>query len=107
MPPPPSEGPKIAPPAGMPPVKVYPISVGVPQPSCMSIPGLETAAAADPQEGGGGGGAAEEQDDGFTPEERRKMQLEQDPGFKKFSMMLRMKVPLFQIRQQIRAGGVY
>ena len=50
-----------------------------------------------------------EADDGFTPEERRKNQLEEDPNFKKYLMMKRMKIPLANIRAKIRdtEGGVY
>ena len=74
VPPPPADGPKIAPPAGMPAVKLFPISKG-PPPAGMSFPGIE---AAQPQETGGGGAdgggdgqdaaPVEEIDDGFTPE---------------------------------------
>jgi hypothetical protein len=44
VPPPPAAGPKYPPPAGMPPAKLYPISVGVPPPASMSFPGVASAA---------------------------------------------------------------
>ena len=40
-------------------------------------------------------------DDGYTPEERRKMELEEDPGFKKYRMMKKMGVLLINIRRKI------
>ncbi len=43
VPPPPPNGAKITPPAGMPPVKTFPISTG-PPPSNMTFPGLQSAA---------------------------------------------------------------
>lgn len=47
-------------------------------------------------------------DDGFTPEQRRKNELEVDPGFKKYLMMKRMKMGLAIIRKKIRDdGGAY
>ena len=72
----------------------------------MSFPGLaaapeETKASDQPQEDGEA--AAEEIDDGFTPEQRRKNALEQDPSFKKFLMMYRMKIPLVNIRNKLKA----
>lgn len=113
VPPPPPDGAKIAPPAGMPAVKMFPISTG-PPPAGMSFPGVE---AAQPQETGGGGAATEGQDaapveeidDGFTPEQRRKNNLENDAGFKKYLMMYRMKIPLINIRNKIEAesDGTY
>ena len=109
VPPPPKDGVKISPPAGVPKVKTMPISSG-PCPPMMDIPGVETATKEAPPasgEGGpeGGGGAApaeEEADDGFTPEQRRKMQLETDPGFKTYLMMKRMRMPLINIRMKIK-----
>lgn len=44
-------------------------------------------------------------DDGFTPEQRRKNELEVDPGFKKYLMMKRMKMGLAIIRKKIRDDG--
>jgi hypothetical protein len=91
----------------MPAVKLYPISSG-PQPVSMSIPNIAVGSAKEPQEGAAPGEAeAAPADDGFSPEERRKIELEEDPNFKKILMMLRMKVPLFQIRQKIKGEGVY
>jgi hypothetical protein len=49
----------------------------------------------------------EDAGDGFTPEERRKNQLEEDPAFKKYLMMKRMKIPLAGIRAKIRGEGLY
>lgn len=108
VPPPPNDGVKISAPAGVPKVKTFPISSG-PCPPIMSIPGVETAAKETPAasgEGGpeGGGAAAPEEpiDDGFTPEQRRKMELESDPGFKTYLMMKRMRMPLINIRIKIK-----
>ena len=113
VPPPPKDGAKIPPPAGMPPVKTFPIS-SHPPPAGMTFPGI---AAAPPEEakgtdgeGDGQDGAApaeEEVDDGFTPEQRRKNALEIDGEFKKYLMMYRMKIPLVNIRNKIAADGVY
>ena len=108
VPPPPPEGPKIPPPAGMPPAKTFPVSSG-PAPPGMSFPGVSTAEPEKKADGGEGGaegqdGAApaeEEIDDGFTPEQRRKNALEMDSGFKKYLMMYRMKIPLVNIRNKI------
>jgi hypothetical protein len=44
-------------------------------------------------------------DDGFTPEQRRKNDLEVDASFKKYLMMKRMKMPLAVIRKKIRDDG--
>ena len=72
----------------------------------MSIPGIETAAKEEaPADGGNGQDAApggEPVDDGFTPEQRRKNQLEEDAGFKSYLMMKRMKIPLINIRMKIK-----
>ena len=114
MPPPPKDGAKIPPPAGMPPVKTYPISTH-PPPAGMTFPGIESApkeeakgAGGDPQDGQDGAAPAEEEvDDGFTPEQRRKNALETDGEFKKYLMMYRMKIPLVNIRNKIEADGVY
>lgn len=48
-------------------------------------------------------GAAPEEpvDDGMTPQERRKNELEEDPGFKKYRMMKKMGVLLVNIRKKI------
>lgn len=110
VPPPPPDGAKIPPPAGMPAAKTFPISTG-PAPAGMSFPGVADAApAAAKTEGGAEGGAdgqdgaapaEEEIDDGFTPEQRRKNELETDAGFKKYLMMYRMKIPLVNIRNKI------
>jgi len=84
VPPPPKDGTKITPPAGVPKVKSFPVSNGA-CPSMMSIPGIETAAKEEaPTDSGPDGQDAaapggEPVDDGFTPEQRRKMQLEEDP----------------------------
>lgn len=40
-------------------------------------------------------------DDGMSPEEKRKMELEEDPGFKKYRMMKKMGVLLINIRRKI------
>jgi hypothetical protein len=42
-------------------------------------------------EGGQPGGAAADEDDGFTPEQKRKRQLEEDPGFKIYLTMKRLR----------------
>jgi len=76
----------------------------------MSFPNIESAQpAASPTGGEAAQDGAEpataeaaEMDDGFTPEERRKNQLEEDAGFKKYMMMKRMKIPLHNIRAKIR-----
>ena len=109
MPPPPKDGPKIPAPAGVPAVKLFPISTG-PPPNGMKFPGIEAAPPAQPQDTSEGGegeegetAEPEEIDDGFTPEQRRKNTLENDPGFKKYLMMYRMKIPLVNIRNKIEA----
>ena len=111
VPPPPPDGAKIPPPAGVPAVKTFPISSG-PPPKGMSFPGV--AEAAPKADGGGDAPAADEEgqdaapgeeeeeiDDGFTPEQRRKNQLETDPNFKKYLMMYRMKIGVANIRNKI------
>jgi len=114
VPPPPDNGPKIIAPIGMPAVKTYPISNG-PPPAGMSFPKLGSGGAAAPT------GSAPNQDadapqaasataqpvidDGFTPEQRRKNELEVDPGFKKYLMMRRMKMAHAIIRKKIRDDG--
>ena len=109
VPSPPENGPKIIAPTGMPPVKTYPIG-GV-MPAGMSFPGqAASAGAAAPSSAGGAAadqdapaaGGAPEVDDGFTPEQRRKNELEIDAGFKKYLMMKRMKMGLAIIRKKIR-----
>ena len=78
VPPPPPDGLKIPPPAGMPAVKTFPISSG-PPPKGMSFPGVAEAPAPEGASGEGAtpaeegqdaapGGEEEEIDDGFTPE---------------------------------------
>jgi hypothetical protein len=113
VPPPPAAGPKITAPAGMPPAKLFPISTTAP-PATMSFPGLQSAPSAAPVPASSAPGATvvtaapvEDAGDGFTPEERRKNQLEEDPAFKKYLMMKRMKIPLAGIRAKIRGEGLY
>ena len=113
VPPPPAAGPKITVPAGMPPVKTFPISSGAP-PSTMSFPNIQSAPPSAPTPLAAGAPtdavaieAAQEVNDGFTPQERRKNQLEEDPAFKKYLMMKRMKIPLAGIRAKIRGDGGY
>lgn len=113
VPPPPAAGPKIPAPAGMPQAKLFPIST-TPPPATMSFPGLQSAPKEAPTPAGGAPGASaeanapvEDAGDGFTPEERRKNQLEEDPAFKKYLMMKRMKIPLAGIRAKIRGEGNY
>ena len=106
VPPPPAGSEKLPAPAGMPKVKEYPVSSGAP-PASMDFPGLKSAASAPAAGDGDGGSQAPEAeaapaDDGFTPEERRKNELEEDPGFKKYLMMRRMKIPHYNIRAKIR-----
>lgn len=104
VPPPPKDGAKIPVPAGVPKVKTFPISSG-PQPSMMSITGIDVAQKEAAPEGAEGQDAAPEAvavDDGFSPEEKRKMKLEEDPGFKSYLMMKRMKIPLINIRMKIK-----
>lgn len=106
VPPPPSAGTKIPPPAGMPKVKEFPVSSGAPPPA-MSIPGVKSAEA-EPANGSETPAAAgEEGDDGFTPEQRKKNELEQNPAFKKMLMMYRMKIPLAQIRKKIHEDKIF
>lgn len=112
VPPPPSAGPKLPAPAGMPKVKEFPISSGAAPPASMSFPNIQSAAPVAQTEAAGASGndvAIVEANDGFTPEERRKNQLEEDPDFKKYLMMKRMKIPLANIRAKIRdtEGGRY
>lgn len=86
----------------------YPISNG-PAPWMMSLPGIESEPKPEMPEGvpadgqGGAGGAPI--DDGFTPEQRRKMQLEEDPGFKTYLRMKRMGIPLINVRRKMVAEG--
>lgn len=93
----------------MPAAKAFPISKGAP-PAGMNFPNL-LAAVADPA----AASAADQDapaaqvaaviDDGFTPEQRRKNELEVDGSFKKYLMMKRMKMPLAVIRKKIRDDG--
>ena len=80
----------------------------------MKFPNIESAAPAPPPSGGGdgdGGGegqdAAAPADDGFTPEERRKNELEEDPGFKTYKIMKRNRIPLIRIIDKIQMDGKY
>jgi hypothetical protein len=74
----------------------------------MSIPNVQNADKPEAdeevkEEGGGEAGA----DDGFSPEERRKNELAEDPNFKKFISMYRMKIGLHNIRSKLRGDPVY
>lgn len=78
------------------------------------FPNIDSAAAPPPAEagaegteGGDGQDAAAPADDGFTPEQRRKIELEDDPGFKKYKVLYRNKIPLIRIRDRIKADGLY
>jgi hypothetical protein len=93
----------------MPKIREFPISKGAP-PGIMSFPNIAAAPPAEPQEGPGGAAAseaapAEDVDDGFTPEERRKNQLDEAENFKKFKMMLRNRIPLIRIWDRVRKEG--
>ena len=113
VPPPPPEGAKIPPPVGMPTIKVFPISSG-PPPALMKFPNIESAP---PEAAGGGGGDgdggevgqddAAPADDGFTPDQRRKLQLEEDPDFKMYKSMYRMRIPLIRIIDKIKMDGKF
>jgi hypothetical protein len=115
VPPPPPDGAKILPPAGMPVVKTFPITDG-PPPANMKFPNIDSApppTKADPGAGGEenkqevGQDDAEPADDGFTPEQRRRIQLEEDPDFRKYRMMYRNKIPLFRIIDRINGDGQF
>jgi hypothetical protein len=108
VPPPPANGNKLPAPAGMPKVKEFPVSKEAP-PAIMSFPNIKSA---EPETKGGnaenakGPANAEEVNDGFTPEERKKNELENNPAFKGYLMMKRMRIPLAQIRKKIRGDGL-
>ena len=70
----------------------------------LSFPGIEVAPKPDPPAGGEGDDAEPEEpvDDGFTPEQRRKNELENDPGFKAYLMMKKMRIPLINIRKRMK-----
>lgn len=115
VPPPPPNGETIKAPVGMPNVKTYPVSTHAP-PSTMNFPGVDSAAKGDPAGGedapidngpAADGGEPAEEDDGFTPEQREKMRLEDDPDFATFLKMKRMRIPLHNIRAKMRAGGKF
>lgn len=95
----------------MPKVKEYPISSGVAPPPMMNIPGLKSAEPAaqnaEGNEGGADGANADDANDGFTPEERRKNQLEQDPNFAPYLKMKRMRIPLANIRARMRGEKLF
>jgi len=42
---------------------------------------------------------------GLSPEEKKKMQLEQDPGFMRYIKMKKMGIPLINVRRKIKAEG--
>ena len=82
----------------------------------MSIPGVKTGSLELPSTGKGRSSSrsrsrskgraqapAAEPDDGFTPEQRRKNQLEEDPGFKKYKLMISMRQPLINVRKRLQA----
>ena len=74
----------------------------------MSFPHLKSAepeAKAENGENPEGAANAEEVNDGFTPEERKKNELENNPAFKGYLMMKRMRIPLAQIRAKIRTDA--
>ena len=100
VPPPPANGNKLPAPAGMPKVKEFPISKEAP-PAIMSFPNLKSA---EPEAKGGdnsenpeGAANAEEANDGFTPEERKKNELENNPAFKGYLMMKRMIKTIYSL----------
>ena len=81
----------------------------------MSIPGVKAGSLELPAAGGGKGrsssrgrstskgrAAAAEPDDGFTPDQRRKNQLDEDPGFKKYRLMISMRQPLINVRKRLQ-----
>ena len=108
-PPAPKGGVKIpAPPKNK--IKTFTISSGK-CPFGMDLPGIEAGAQviddSPAASGGGGGGSSKPVNDGFTPEERRKNQLEEDPDFKKYLTMYKMKIPLINIRNKIQGDGTY
>ena len=43
----------------------------------------------------------------MTPEDKKREQLKADPEFARFIKVLKVKVPLLSIRNQIRAGGKF
>ena len=73
----------------------------------MSFPGITTSSKEEAEAESGGGGAPKKKasvvDDGFTPEQRRKNQLELDDNFKKYHTMLKMRMPLINIRKRLQA----
>ena len=84
--------------------KTYNVSNGK-APWMMSLPGIESEAKPEMPEGqeaGAAGGGGAPVDDGFTPEQRRKMQLEEDPNFKGYLRMKKMGVPLTNIRRRMK-----
>ena len=46
-------------------------------------------------------------DDGLTEEERKKEELNNNPEFKKYLTMYKVKIPLVQIKQKIQQDGVF
>lgn len=79
----------------------------------MSIPGVKAGSLEVPGSGGGGRSssrgrstskgraAAAEPDDGLTPAQRRKNELDVDPGFKKYRLMISMRQPLINVRKRL------
>ena len=76
----------------------------------MDIPGVQASTEHEAkEEANSGAGAAQSNtnsNDGFTPEERRKNELEDDANFKKYLSMLKMKIPLIHIRTKIAADAL-
>ena len=106
VPPPPSGVPKIVKPSNTK-VKTYAVSSGK-CPFGMAFPGIQTSDKVVEEDSGsttGGTSSTKSKpiDDGFTPEERRKNELEDDPNFKKYITMQKMKIPLINIRNKIIA----
>ena len=52
-----------------------------------------------------GGVGGEPVEDGLTPEQRRKKELEEDPGFKTYLRMKRMGIPVINVRRKMVAEG--
>ena len=77
-------------------------------PWMMNLPGIESEEKPEIPEGveADGSGGGEPVEDGLTPEQRRRRELEEDPGFKTYLRMVRMRIPLINIRRKLNNEGM-
>lgn len=80
-----------------------------PVPKSMAPPPLPAPASDDPETAAAIAAAVQDMpvEEELDPEEKRKQELLDDPGFAKFIKLYKMKVPILSILNQVRAVGAY